>query len=480
LNYGRRTYLGGVGQILLDPEKKVLTFDGIVGDLSVSVPADVEILVKGRSILTSASGSVLTVDGTLTLTGSGTLELNGTKDVLSADSVKIEGTTLKLTASQGNLMKAQALNVLGTSVLKGLASAGDALNVDSVLVEDSAVMKIYADGGNGISAKTLLVRENASVLTEVTGCGMTLSESADLENSALVRVYAGEKGVLVNGAAILAADSGKLTVNSAGTGIVLDGTASVATQQEASVAVDANGVAFLTADTEAKGTVKVTGGSISAFGDLAFDLSKNNITITAPYILAGNTPWNAFRQDTVKGTEFYVQLQAREPSVGYRADYSAVEKAIADANALDGALYKNYDAVTAAVNAVDFSKTNTEQAAVDAMAKAINDALAALEYKDADYTAVNKAVADAKALDKTLYKDFSAVEAAVNAVVTGKKANEQAAVDAMAKAINDAISALERKNPPTSDVALAGFVAATVFAAAAAAFVVMKKRFSNR
>ena len=98
-----------------------------------------------------------------------------------------------------------------------------------------------------------------------------------------------------------------------------------------------------------------------------------------------------------------------------------------------------------AVNAVVRGKNITEQAEVDAMAKAIGDAIAALEYKDADYSKVDAAIAKAEALNKNEYKDFTKVEEAVNAVVRGKNITEQTEVDAMAKAIEDAIAALERK-----------------------------------
>ena len=56
------------------------------------------------------------------------------------------------------------------------------------------------------------------------------------------------------------------------------------------------------------------------------------------------------------------------------------------------------------------------------------------------------AIAKAKALNKDNYKDFTGVEAAVNAVTHGKKITEQAEVDAMAKAIEDAIAALQYKD----------------------------------
>ena len=127
------------------------------------------------------------------------------------------------------------------------------------------------------------------------------------------------------------------------------------------------------------------------------------------------------------------------------ADYTKVDEAIAKANALNKDDYKDFTGVEAAVNAVVRDKNITEQSEVDAMAKAIEDAIAALQYKGADYTKVDEAIAKANALNKDDYKDFSAVEAAVNAVVRGKNINEQSEVDAMAKAIEDAIAALQYK-----------------------------------
>ena len=79
----------------------------------------------------------------------------------------------------------------------------------------------------------------------------------------------------------------------------------------------------------------------------------------------------------------------------------------------------------------------------------------AMTYLPADYTKVDEAIAKANALNKDEYKDFSAVEAAVKAVVRGKNITEQSEVDKMAKGIEDAIAALEKKpastKPGTSD-----------------------------
>ena len=85
-----------------------------------------------------------------------------------------------------------------------------------------------------------------------------------------------------------------------------------------------------------------------------------------------------------------------------------------------------------------------------------------MTYLPADYTKVDEAIAEAEALNKDDYKDFTAVENAVNAVVRDKNITQQAEVDQMAKAIQEAIAALERKpdpNPPTGESSLASWVA---------------------
>lgn len=131
------------------------------------------------------------------------------------------------------------------------------------------------------------------------------------------------------------------------------------------------------------------------------------------------------------------------------ADYTAVDNAIAAAQKVDAGLYANYDAVQAALDAVDRTKSKAQQAEVADMAKAIEDAIAALTYKPADYKAVDAAIAKAGALNRDDYTDFSAVDTAINAVDRSKNITQQADVDAMAKAIETALAALVVKPTAT-------------------------------
>lgn len=118
----------------------------------------------------------------------------------------------------------------------------------------------------------------------------------------------------------------------------------------------------------------------------------------------------------------------------------------------------------------------------------------AMTYLPADYTKVDEAIAKANALNKNDYKDFSGVEAAVKAVVRGKNITEQSEVDKMAKAIEDAIAALEKKpasikpgtsvkSPQTGDTSNLALWTALLFISGGAAIgttVVSRKKKYNR
>ena len=127
------------------------------------------------------------------------------------------------------------------------------------------------------------------------------------------------------------------------------------------------------------------------------------------------------------------------------ADYTAVKEAIAKVPEADRGNYKDLTAFDKAVKAVDYTLKITQQEEVNAMADTINAAYNALELKDADYTEVEAAIVTANKLNKDDYADFSKVDEAIAAVDHSKNITEQTDVDAMAKAINDAINGLEKK-----------------------------------
>ena len=133
------------------------------------------------------------------------------------------------------------------------------------------------------------------------------------------------------------------------------------------------------------------------------------------------------------------------------ADYSNVYEVLGNIPA-DLSVYTNESVANlySAVEALRGYRDLAQQSDVDKMTKDINDAVEALVYKSADYTELDKAEKAAKALNKDDYEDFSEVEKALAAIDRTKNITEQADVDAMVKAINDAVANLVKKAPASS------------------------------
>ena len=133
------------------------------------------------------------------------------------------------------------------------------------------------------------------------------------------------------------------------------------------------------------------------------------------------------------------------------ADYSDVYEVLGNIPA-DLSIYTDESVANlySAVEVLRWYRDLAQQADVDKMTDDINNAVEALVYKSADYTELDKAEKAAKALNKDDYEDFSEVEKALAAIDRTKNITEQADVDAMAKAINDAVASLVKKTPASS------------------------------
>ena len=133
------------------------------------------------------------------------------------------------------------------------------------------------------------------------------------------------------------------------------------------------------------------------------------------------------------------------------ADYSNVYEVLGNIPA-DLSIYTDESVANlySAVEALRGYRDLAQQSDVDKMTNDINDAVEALVYKSADYTELDKAEKAAKALNKDYYEDFSEVEKALAAIDRTKNITEQADVDAMVKAINDAVANLVKKTPASS------------------------------
>ena len=433
------------------------TYDGIyVGDdFKISDEATVEIYSKG-GLGISGDGIVEIDDATVDSTGRyagidayGLKITNGSDVRLMATYDNCNGAFIrKDNEGTGGNIELIASNVKATSYYPGLY-AGDKLTVNGGEVKciSTADSAIWAKGN-------ILIKGGAKVTTEgkfpMGGNGTFTVEEAevDAKNTSSINIPA-----IFDESVPVIADGYHLNyakaVDSEGTEIDLlsSGTQYFALYKNVHFITKAvYPVSFVvTPDGLTNVVVKVNGQEVT--GPVSLEAGTYPVEVTADNCKAytGNITITA---DAATHTQTVAMTYLP-------ADYTKVDEVIAKANALNKDEYKDFTAVEAAVNAVVRDKNITEQSEVDAMAKAIEDAIAALQYKDADYTKVDAAIAKANALNKDNYKDFTAVEAAVKAVVRDKNITEQSEVDKMAKTIEDAIAALEKKTagtkPGTSD-----------------------------
>lgn len=129
------------------------------------------------------------------------------------------------------------------------------------------------------------------------------------------------------------------------------------------------------------------------------------------------------------------------------ADYTAVDEAIAAAGLVDRSLYtqESLAELDSAVAAVDRSLDVSDQPEVEAAAKAIEDAIAGLEYLPADYTAINAAVAEGNRIDRLIYSQatLAVLDQSIEAVDYSLNITQQSIVDGFAQRIVSAVASLE-------------------------------------
>lgn len=128
------------------------------------------------------------------------------------------------------------------------------------------------------------------------------------------------------------------------------------------------------------------------------------------------------------------------------ADYSRVNEQINTVpEHLEYYTDETVNALNKILNGIDYGLDITKQEVVNSYAEQLQNAISALEYKPADYTEYDKAVAKAKGLDKEKYVDFSQVEKELAVDVGGRNITQQEEIALQTKAILTAIDALEEK-----------------------------------
>ena len=387
---------GGMG---IAPNSVEITGDGtlkinVIGENydGISAGADVKISDKAKVIINAEGG--LGITGRMVEIDGATVDSTGLYAGIDAHRLKIvNGADVTLKATQdgrngayiwkdqegnGGDIELAASKVKATSYYPGLYAAGDlTVNGGEVNCTSTADGAIWAKGN-------ILIKGGAKVTTDgkfpMGGNGTFTVEEAEIDakntnETNIPAIFDECVPVIADGYHLNYAKA----VDSEGTEIDLlsSGTQYFALYKNVHFITKAvYPVSFVvTPDGLTNVVVKVNGQEVT--GSVSLEAGTYPVEVTADNCKAytGNITITA---DAATHTQTIAMTYLP-------ADYTKVDAAIAKANALNKDDYKDFSGVEAAVNAVVRDKNITEQSEVDAMAKAIEDAIAALQYKDADY-----------------------------------------------------------------------------------------------
>ena len=345
-----------------------------------------------------------------------TLQVPGGSTEPDEPEVNYDELTAKMTEAAG-VLAAGNLTASSVAALNNAITVGNAaLSSNDQTVVDSAVAQLAAAIAN---AEALA---NYSALNAAIARYETLDPAAWSNFAAATAKYDAAKAI------------------AAGLGVSAQGTIDAAAAA-LNAAIDALTPALDYSALQAK-VAELDGKDTSIYTDDT--VARFNAALAAAKALVADT------QDQIDAA--LAELVAADAALAEKdADYTALNNAIAAFEAVDAKAWTP-DSYAAAKVAYDAAKAVpaglkiTAQATVDAAAAELNAKIGALvPAAAANYAALDAAIAEAKALVADHYVSFADVAAALanaEAVARDLTANDQAIVDAAAKALTDAITAL--------------------------------------
>ena len=378
--------------------------------------------VTGLDMKAGSDGSYVTLNSIGGLVG---IQDGDTTVSHSRVSGKIEETTKKgnVGGFVGTLAKGSSAKYCGADVSVEVTGNGRGIAVGG-----------FVGIGNGVTIDETLI-ENCYATGNITGAEYAGGFVGNISGLNISNCYA--KGDVSNcfvGASFLGTDAASnnyygTVKNCYATGLVSD--------------ISSSAYAFAMQDTMNRSTIQNCYYNIQ-------NTAKN--TESAASLTIDDMKTDSFLNVLNGSSNVWTKRDNDTPACGAEpADYSNVYEVLGNIPA-DLSIYTDESVANlySAVEALRGYRDLAQQSDVDKMTNDINDAVEALVYKSADYTELDKAEEAAKALNKDDYEDFSEVEKALAAIDRTKNITEQADVDAMVKAINDAVANLVKKAPASS------------------------------
>ena len=378
--------------------------------------------VIGLDMKAGSDGSYVALNSIGGLVG---IQDGGTTVSHSRVSGKIEESTKKGNVGSfvGTLVKGSSAKYCGADVSVEVTGNGRGIAVGG-----------FVGIGNGVTTDETLI-ENCYATGNITGAEYAGGFVGNISGLNISNCYA--KGDVSNcfvGASFLGTDAASYNYygtvkNCYATGLVSD--------------ISSSAYAFAMQDTMNRSTIQNCYYNIQ-------NTAKN--TESAASLTIDDMKTDSFLNVLNGSSNVWTKRNNDTPACGAEpADYSDVYEVLGNIPA-DLSIYTDESVANlySAVEALRGYRDLAQQSDVDKMTNDINDAVEALVYKSADYTELDKAEKAAKALNKDDYEDFSEVEKALAAIDRTKNITEQADVDAMVKAINDAVANLVKKTPASS------------------------------
>lgn len=273
----------------------------------------------------------------------------------------ISGSRLTIANADQYGVSCKSVEILNGSDVSVLANRYSALQANDNMTISNSTVNAESEKNNSIICQNLAATDSAKLTAKGYWPALYVKDSV-IKDSAVEAESSTSVGIFCEGGNIEIAGSEvkSTSKNSNQGGMLIEGNLTMTDSNIISPgSAGVNGI-------RATGDISVTGGSI--------EIGEGKISSGNQMIIGGTITSNGVPSyDNVESDQSGGQVTF------LGADYSAVDEAIAKAEALNKADYTNFDAVEAAVNAVVRGKDIREQAIVDGYAAEIQAAIAALK-----------------------------------------------------------------------------------------------------
>lgn len=273
----------------------------------------------------------------------------------------ISGSSLTIANADQYGVSCKSVEILNGSDVSVLANRYSALQANDNMTISNSTVNAESEKNNSIICQNLAATDSAKLTAKGYWPALYVKDSV-IKDSVVEAESSADVGIFCEGGnmEIAGSEVKSTSGNSNQGGILINGNLTMTDSNVISPgSAGVNGI-------HAAGDISVTGGSI--------EIGEGKISSGNQMIIGGTI--------TSNGVPSYDNVESGQSGgqvTFLGADYSAVDEAIAKAEALNKADYTNFDAVEAAVNAVVRGKDIREQAIVDGYAAEIQAAIAALK-----------------------------------------------------------------------------------------------------